>query len=89
MLEMLEANGIENSRAQVWQMDYRKIWGRKTGDSEPIGLHPVSDVLCCPNCHQARLKPQPPGSWLCENCGAVIPVGQDGVLELQHYRKHA
>jgi SAM-dependent methyltransferase len=83
VLQLLEQNGIENPRAQIWQVDYRKVWGCKSGESNPIGSRPLSEVVCCPNCRNGMLKPDGMSStWLCEACGKTAHKDADGVIEL-------
>jgi ubiquinone/menaquinone biosynthesis C-methylase UbiE len=81
-LQLLEQSGIEHARAQIWQVDYRKVWGRKMGQSQPVGVRPVGDVLRCPRCRSGFMKSDSCGRWLCENCTATVGVGRDGVIEL-------
>ncbi len=96
MLEKLRQLGIEDGRVQIWQVDYRKVWGRKAGDSAWIGAGQASDagaderrtkpasslqdVLRCPQCEQIGWSLSP-GKWLCEVCGTRLPVGTDGVID--------
>lgn len=81
VLSLLQCNGIENGRAQIWQVDYRKVWGYKSGDSAAIGAVSIGDVLRCPTCGQKRWVRDEAG-WLCQECGRKAIVSGDGVLEL-------
>lgn len=79
MLDKLRQHGIEGGQVQIWQMDYRKVWGRKAGDSVWIGARPAERVVRCPKCGQigwTRTEEQ----WLCEVCGTRLPIGKDGVI---------
>jgi ubiquinone/menaquinone biosynthesis C-methylase UbiE len=78
---LLETCGVEDGKAQIWQVDYRKVWGRKRGESTPTGVRPLQEVLRCPRCGQKCLVPQE-HAYVCENCSARVLVGQDGVVEL-------
>lgn len=60
MLEELERCGIEDARAQIWQVDYRKVWGRKRGSSAFGGVRPLQQILRCPNCGERQFKAQNP-----------------------------
>jgi ubiquinone/menaquinone biosynthesis C-methylase UbiE len=82
VLELLERNGVEDARAQIWQVDYRKVWGRKKGESAPIGVRAITDVLRCPRCGKAMLQPEHAGEWICANCATEVPIGSDRVIEL-------
>jgi ubiquinone/menaquinone biosynthesis C-methylase UbiE len=93
MLEQLQRCGIESVQAQVWQVDYRKVWGRKRGDSPFAGVRPLAAILRCPHCGQQRFRSQHKdersSNWLCEKCGRQALVGADGVIDLTPlYRGH-
>jgi SAM-dependent methyltransferase len=72
--------GIEDGEVQIWQVDYRKIWGRKRGAAAPMGVQPLAKLLRCPRCHQKRMQANEKG-WACGNCGRPVRVGADGVVE--------
>lgn len=78
---LLEACGVVESHAQIWQVDYRKVWGRKAGEAPTVGARPAAEVVRCPVCASVGLRPTD-AAWGCENCGAAVPVGADGVVEL-------
>lgn len=78
---ILAEMGVENAKAQIWQVDYRKVWGRKGGDSAPTGAKPLEAVLRCPKCREHHMKHEGHG-WVCEGCGGQAKVGGDGVIEL-------
>lgn len=82
--QVLKESGIAEAKAQIWQVDYRKVWAWKDGESQPVGARPLSEFLRCPHCGQTRMRPDERG-WLCENCGQTAKVGQDGVIELHKY----
>lgn len=73
--------GVDDAQAQIWQVDYRKVWGHKTGTSPVSGARPVAEVLRCPRCRQALLEQQA-GGWHCPRCGAVAAAGEDGVIDV-------
>jgi len=73
--------GVENAKAQIWQVDYRKVWGRKSGQSPIIGARPLDEILRCPKC-RAHLMKRQGQEWVCEGCGERAKVGKDGVIEL-------
>lgn len=79
--QILTELGVPDAEAQIWQVDYRKIWGRKAGDSLVTGARPLAEILRCPRCRQALLQQQA-SAWVCPNCGARATVGADGVIEL-------
>ncbi len=73
--------GVDDAQAQIWQVDYRKVWGHKAGAAPVCGARPVAEVLRCPRCRQALLEQQA-DEWCCPHCGARAAVGGDGVIEL-------
>ncbi|GIL11811.1 MAG: hypothetical protein BroJett038_05310 [Chloroflexota bacterium] len=81
VLELLARCGVEDAQAQIWQVDYRKIWGYKTGSSPAAGARPLDEVLRCPRCRSGLMKQQEQ-SWFCDSCGARAFIGADGVIEL-------
>ncbi len=79
--EVLSISGIVESKAQIWQVDYRKVWGRKDGISQVVGTHPLEQILYCPKCGHEFMR-QVGSKWLCEDCNRSADVGTDGVIEL-------
>ncbi len=79
--DVLKASGIVDAKAQIWQVDYRKVWGRKAGVSEPMGVQPLENILRSPPEHAHTMK-QVEGKWLCEATGKSAQVGRDGVIDL-------
>lgn len=59
--------GIEFIEFDMWQMDYKKVWGQKTGVSEPIGSHPLVIPLLCPTC-DGELMQHDKAHWHCLKC---------------------
>lgn len=80
-LALMEQYGLVDAQAQIWQVDYRKVWGRKAGEAPVVGARPLAEVLRCPHCNE-RLMIEESGQWVCENCHHKARIGQDGVIEL-------
>ncbi|MEO8606706.1 MAG: class I SAM-dependent methyltransferase [Chloroflexota bacterium] len=78
---ILGGMGVEDAKAQIWQVDYRKVWGRKSGQSNVTGARPLEEILRCPKCNQNLMQRQGE-SWVCEGCGGTATIGDDGVIEL-------
>jgi ubiquinone/menaquinone biosynthesis C-methylase UbiE len=78
---ILESLGVENPKAQIWQVDYRKVWGQKAGQAAPTGARPLDQILVCPHCGKGFMK-RKEGVWACEQCGKQVKIGRDGVIEL-------
>lgn len=81
ILALLEQNGMVEGQAQIWQTDYRKVWGRKAGESRPVGTKALADILRCPRCQQSNLTRRSEG-WLCAGCGAKYHLRADGVHQI-------
>ncbi len=79
--EILKSSGIVEAKAQIWQVDYRKVWGRKDGTSLAIGVQPLEQILRCPKCGY-KFMHHADDTWLCEKCSRSAKVGIDGVIEL-------
>lgn len=80
--DVLKDSGIVEAKAQIWQVDYRKVWGRKAGSSSPKGIVPLENILLCPHCPDDKPMSHDAGWWLCENCKGRAVIGDDGVIEL-------
>jgi ribosomal protein S27AE len=81
MQSILADMGIENAKAQIWQVDYRKVWGKKAGQSAPTGAKKLDEILRCPQCKAAVMN-RDGDTWHCDHCGGQTTVGADGVIEL-------
>lgn len=79
--ELLKTSGVVEAKAQIWQVDYRKVWGRKAGTSAAKGVQPLDQILRCPKCPDQLMRHED-GKWLCEVCNGMAQVGTDGVIEL-------
>ncbi len=82
----LEELGAERIKFEPWQHEYQKVWARKAGQSNPIGLIALEDVLCCPSCASVAFTYAPP-RFTCGVCGTAIGVGEDGVLEVNKVQR--
>lgn len=78
---ILATLGVGNAKAQIWQVDYRKVWGRKGGQAPATGARPLDELLRCPRCRDHLMQRQG-NSWTCEGCGGQAKTGDDGVIEL-------
>lgn len=78
---MLAVMGVADAKAQIWQVDYRKVWGRKGGQSAATGARPLDEILRCPKCGKSLMQRDQNG-WHCPSCNAQAKVAEDGVIEL-------
>jgi ubiquinone/menaquinone biosynthesis C-methylase UbiE len=83
-LKRLLANGLrmESVELQPWQVDYRLVWARKSGQSLPAGPLGLESIWRCPHCGTINLIPVEAG-WRCLTCETQIALGADGVIEAQ------
>lgn len=81
LFEHLDSLGMEYIESEAWQVDYRKVWAIKKGESAPIGARPLAEILHCPRCID-NLMVEREGQWFCEACIAWTRVGTDGVIEM-------
>jgi ubiquinone/menaquinone biosynthesis C-methylase UbiE len=93
MLGHLLDAGFDNIEFETWQVDYTLVWAARAADDRPDdeGVPPddraqppslIAALLVCPRC-RARAFAYDAGAWVCGGCGAHVPVGQDGVIELE------
>lgn len=88
LFERLNSLGMEFIESEAWQVDYRKVWAIKAGESMPVGARPLAEILRCPRCVD-ELMVEREGQWFCEHCIAWTRVGDDGVIEmLPLYKPH-
>lgn len=79
--QVLKEAGLVEAKAQIWQVDYRKVWGRKAGTSSPVGLRPIEGILECPYCVSSLMRRE--GSeWICDQCKGKAMILADGIIEL-------
>lgn len=76
----LAEDGIDDITIRVWQMDYKLVFGRKAGQSDPIGPRPLADILICPQCGTQLLEDE--ARYACPQCQRSYAIGEDGVIEL-------
>lgn len=78
---VLKDAGLVEAKAQIWQVDYRKVWGRKAGTSQPVGLRPMEEILQCPHCADSLMHREG-DVWVCDTCKGKAMVSSDGIIEL-------
>lgn len=72
--------GMQHVEVLLWQVDYRIAYAVKAGQSLPAGPRPLEEVWQCPQCNAIDLVPVA-GGWRCLTCEALVPLGDDGVIE--------
>lgn len=45
MRQQLIQNGMEAIEFEIWQEDYTKVWARKSGQSDFVGLRPIEELI--------------------------------------------
>lgn len=74
--------GLVDIQTRPWQEIYDLIFARKTGEATPIQREPMAwlAALRCPACGNATAERI---GAACPICGATIPIGEEGVWEVQ------
>lgn len=79
--DLLRSYGTDLAQFEAWQIDYKKVWALKAGQSPPLGARPLEEILRCPRCSCAFLE-RFADHWTCPNCKQQANIGADGVIEL-------
>lgn len=83
--DLLAALDFDEVMTELWQVDYHRVWALKAGVSSPVGMRPFAEVLCCPYCGHTGFLPA--ATLLrCSTCTAVVPIGDDQVVEINKAR---
>ncbi len=77
---LLVEYGMTDIVIDLWQADYKRVFARKTGQSDPTGAIPLDGVLLCPVCGGGM--EQIAGQWACRACDAAARTSADGVIAL-------
>lgn len=72
--------GLRDVELLPWQMDYRIVYARKAGHSDPVGARPLEEVWRCSRCGAVDWVPVR-GGWRCLGCEGLVQRGTDGVIE--------
>jgi len=78
--DLLTRYNIEFIEFEVWQMDYKKVWGQKEGDSNSIGAHPLLIPLLCPACDAELMHPDE-SRWHCPKCRKSAHVDAHRIIQ--------
>lgn len=85
---LLRSLSLTDVRANVWQVDYEMVWGRKALAEFPkpakrysASPRTLPALLQCPHCAGGPLMRQD-RSFFCAACDSLYPIAEDGVVEL-------
>ncbi len=81
--EKLQALTLEMVKIRVWQEDYDLVWALKPGICTPLGVRQVTALLRCPECGAKVTRES--DHFRC-NKGHVLPIAEDGIVELVRIR---
>jgi ubiquinone/menaquinone biosynthesis C-methylase UbiE len=73
--------GLISVELRGWQVEYRMVCAFKPGFSDPSGPRLLAEIWQCPACGHVDMTEIEHG-WRCAACGTVVPVGDDGVIEV-------
>lgn len=82
---LLEEYGVIDVAVELWQADYKQVWGHKAGQSAFTGAIPLDGLLTCPHCGGGM--EQINSEWVCRACDAVVSITEHGVIELLKTRQ--
>ncbi len=83
LTRLLRDFGAAEVWAEPWQVDYERIFVRKTGTSAPVGARPPGELLRCPCCGANALMTEAASGLNCSKCGVRIAPTKDGFLDLE------
>lgn len=72
--------GLRDVELLPWQIDYRIVYARKAGHSDPVGARPLEEIWRCSRCGAVDWVPVR-GGWRCLGCERLVQRGTDGVIE--------
>lgn len=82
LITLLQAEGVVEVAVELWQEDYKKVWGRKAGESVFTGAIVLDGLLHCPACDGTM--EQMGEHWVCRACDALVNVRANSVIEWLH-----
>lgn len=77
---LLQAAGFEQIEIIPWWKNFDRVWARRSGQSAPLGVRPVTDVLRCPSCGQVALARTSPQALRCNQCQSEVPMTAEGII---------
>ena len=80
---LLRDFGAAEVWCEPWQVDYARVFVRKTGTSTPVGARPPGELLRCPCCGATALVTESEAGLHCSRCGVRIAPTKDGILDLE------
>ncbi len=83
LTRLLRDFGAAEVWVEPWQVDYERIFVRKTGTSVPVGARPPGELLRCPCCGATALVTETEAGLHCSRCGVRIAPTRDGILDLE------
>lgn len=87
LTRLLRDFGAAELWSEPWQVDYERIFVRKTGDSAPVGARPPGELLRCPCCRTSGLMMDARLGLRCVDCGASCASTEDSVIDLATMRQ--
>ncbi len=87
LTRLLRDFGAAEVWSEPWQVDYERIFVRKTGASAPVGARPPGELLRCPCCRTSGLMMDNELGLRCVDCGASSASTKDDVIDLVAMRQ--
>jgi len=76
---LLKSHGVDNFQIAPWWKLFDRVIGVKNGESTPVGVRELSDVMRCGACGQTQWKKEA-GVMKCQNCGKELSITKVGIV---------
>lgn len=76
---LLGKNGLTSIRIDKWWKLFDRVFAMKSGSSNPVGEHKLSDLLRCSSCNQVHWE-KATGALKCQHCGQKLPITKEGIV---------
>ena len=76
---LLQKHGMEQIQIAKWWKLFDRVTARKHGNSQPIKIKTLSDVLICSACSSKQWSLAHSG-WTCQICGNLLAVTREGII---------
>ncbi|RPJ20094.1 MAG: methyltransferase domain-containing protein [Chloroflexi bacterium] len=76
---LLMGYGFETFEISPWWKLYDRVIATKNGSTPRVGARDLSDVLRCPECHEAQWQKEE-RTLKCKNCGRKLLITKEGIV---------
>ena len=86
LTHLLRRSGAAAMRFEPWQVDYERVFVRKTGAASPVGARLAAELMRCPCCNRSALVSEDGRTMRCCRCGNLFQRDRAGVVDLVDWR---